>query len=121
MKTSTTLLFLSSLFLYSCGGYKEEIKNNQAITTAKITGEKLLDVRDGYLLKYEYIVDNDTFTGESGKVYCDFSVYSNKNIPIVYSTNKPNYALILLNKWDYEGWGYEFPDSLKWLDCNNPQ
>jgi len=112
-------LIISLLFLYSCTSYKDEIKNNQALTTAKVVGQKLLDVRSGYSFKYEYTIDNETYTGFSGEVYCDYSHYAQKNIPLVYSTENPNFKLLLLHERDFTEWGYEFHDSLKWLDCHS--
>jgi len=95
----------------------DDIKQNKAVVTGKITGSRKHYRNWAFYLNYTYKIDSVLYVGESmhlvkGK-YLDDYMY--KNFPVVYSTKEPRKSILLVTPDDFKRWGMRFPDSLNWV------
>ena len=95
----------------------DEIKENKAVTSAKIIGSRK-DYRNwAFSLNYTYKIDSNLYVRKSshtvsGKYLKD---YMYKYFPVVYSTKNPGKSILLVTPADFKRWGIQFPDSLNWV------
>lgn len=92
-----------------------ELENNMQIGVAKV-----IAVRPSYRytrIQYEYTIEGKLYETSSKKyiIYTKGKVYSNKFLPIVYSSENPNRSEILALPEDYKKYSVALPDSLYWI------
>jgi hypothetical protein len=71
--------------------------------------------------EYTFNVNNREYTNSmqylaSSISYNDCDRYLiNRTFPIIYQEGRPKNSTILITPLDFKYWGYQFPDSLRWV------
>lgn len=99
---------------------KSNLENNRKLTTGQVYKFRPVGSKyPGGTANFRYLVDDSIYDGSTsfksinkklGYKLVDSLFY------VLYDSNRPTNAVILIDKGDFEYYDISYPDSLKWLD-----
>ena len=101
--------------------FKKKLMENSIIVSGKITGfDKTYKRADALNYYFEYNGENyTTYSSSSGKPsdYDNIKLFViNRTFPVLINKNNPQeYSKLLVVPEDFQEYGLQFPDSLKWI------
>jgi hypothetical protein len=112
---------------YKCKNYDRAIKTNSSLTIGKVYG--FSDPRkQAQTLKFKFEFDGKTFYATSSCSDPGWRVFEGayrrlypeikgKFFPVFFSKDNPTkYSKILVTAADFKEYGFNYPDSLKWIE-----
>lgn len=117
----TKLFFLSVIGIISYAIYsRNKLRKNFLLTTGKVTECRFLPKSGGNIsLIYEYNLNSNLISQSStrkGITVNDCNTHLlGKTFPVSFNPDDSELSMILMEPSDFEDFGYNFPDSLKWV------
>jgi hypothetical protein len=118
-----TLILLCTL-VFIIGTYdKKELSRNHLLTTGVITNCSVGSKGSSgtLFIDFSFFVDDTKYNRSTSFKLKEIAFkdcnnfFFNKNLPVVFNPENPSVCLLLITPKDFSRFGYQFPDSLKWV------
>ena len=117
MAASLLIGLLLLLFIYNSFKKKNNIETHPKLIVGTIY-KVHIGARGGVEYDYKFYFDNKVYEG-GGKIFISSSYMNlllNKKFPILIDSLEPTNSEILISKYHFDRYDYEFPDSLEWVE-----